>query len=38
MDIKRELLKKYGAAKLSAVDAKHYPALLADAEVLTNGK
>lgn len=30
----RELLQKYGAAKLSAVDAKHYPALLADAEVL----
>lgn len=30
----RELLKKYGADKLSAVDAKHYPALLADAEVL----
>ena len=30
----RELLKKYGAAKLSEVDAKHYEALLRDAEVL----
>lgn len=30
----RELLQKYGAAKLSAVDPKHYKALLADAEVL----
>lgn len=30
----RELLQKYCATKLSAVDEKHYPALLADAEVL----
>lgn len=30
----RELLKKYGAEKLSAVDPKDYPALLTDAEVL----
>ena len=30
----RELLQKYGAAKLSAIDPKHYKALLADAEVL----
>ena len=30
----RELLQKYGAPKLSAVDPKHYPALLKDAEVL----
>lgn len=30
----RELLQKYGASKLSAVDPKHYKALLADAEVL----
>lgn len=30
----RELLQKYGASKLSAVDAKHYPALLADAEAI----
>ena len=29
----RELLQ-YGAPKLSAVDPKHYPALLKDAEVL----
>lgn len=33
-DAVRELLQKYGAAKLSAVDPKHYKALLADAEVL----
>lgn len=31
----RELLQKYGAAKLSGVDPKHYAALLKDAEVLT---
>ena len=30
----RELLQKYGAPKLSAVDPKHYPALLKDAEVI----
>lgn len=30
----RELLQKYGAPKLSAIDPKHYKALLADAEVL----
>lgn len=30
----RELLQKYGAAKLSAVAETHYPALLADAEAL----
>lgn len=30
----RSLLQKYGATKLSAVDPKHYEALLMDAEVL----
>ena len=30
----RELLQKYGAAKLSQVDPKNYEALLRDAEVL----
>lgn len=30
----RELLKKYGASKLSLVDQKHYEALLREAEVL----
>lgn len=30
----RELLKKYGASKLSFVDPKHYEALLREAEVL----
>lgn len=30
----RSLLHKYGATKLSAVDPKHYEALLKDAEVL----
>ena len=30
----RELLQKYGAPKLSAVDPKHYSALMKDAEVL----
>ena len=30
----RTLLQKYGAYKLSAVDPKHYEALLKDAEVL----
>ena len=29
----RTLLQKYGASKLSAVDPKHYEALLKDAEV-----
>lgn len=33
----RNLLKKYGADKLSEVDPAHYTALLADAEVLGNG-
>ena len=32
----RELLKKHGADKLSAVDPAEYKALLADAEVLGN--
>ena len=30
----RELLKKYGASKLSFVDPKYYEALLREAEVL----
>lgn len=30
----RELLKKYGASKLSLVDPKHYEALFREAEVL----
>lgn len=34
----RALLKKYGAAKLSAVDPANYEALLKDAEVIANGK
>ena len=33
----RALLKKYGAAKLSAVDPTNYEALLKDAEVIGNG-
>ena len=33
----RELLKKHGAAKLSEIDPKEYPALLAEAEVLGDG-
>lgn len=33
----RALLKKYGAAKLSAVDPANYEALLKDAEVIGNG-
>ena len=32
----RELLRKYGADKLSGIDPKHYPALMKDAEVLGN--
>ena len=32
----RTLLQKYGASKLSAVDPKHYEALLKDAEVLSD--
>ena len=32
----RELLQKYGAAKLSQVDPKHYEALMKDAEVIGN--
>ena len=30
----KELLQKYGAVKLSAVDPEHYPALLKEAKVL----
>ena len=33
----RSLLQKYGAVKLSGIDPVHYKALLADAEVLSNG-
>lgn len=33
----RELLEKHGAAKLSEIDPKKYAALLAEAEVLSNG-
>lgn len=32
----RDLLQKYGAAKLSQVDPKHYEALMKDAEVIGN--
>ena len=32
----RGLLQKYGAAKLSQVDPKHYEALMKDAEVIGN--
>lgn len=32
----REILKKYGADKLSAVDPANYPAILKEAEVLTD--
>lgn len=32
----KELLKKYGASKLSEVDPKNYKALLKDTEVLNN--
>ena len=31
------LLQKHGASKLSQIDPAHYKALLAEAEVLTNG-
>ena len=34
----KELLRKYGADKLSGIDPSQYPALMADAEVLGNGK
>lgn len=34
----RELLKKYGADRLSAVEPAKYQALLKDAEVLGSGK
>ena len=34
----RALLRKYGADKLSGIDPSQYPALMADAEVLGNGK
>lgn len=33
----RSLLQKYGAAKLSQIDAANYKALVADVEVLGNG-
>lgn len=33
----RELLQKYGADKLSEINASDYPALLAEVEVLGNG-
>jgi len=33
----KELLTKYGAEKLSAVDPKHYCSLLDEAEALLNG-
>ncbi len=33
----RELLNKYGANRLSAVDPSNYAALMADAEVICNG-
>ena len=33
----RALLQKHGASKLSQIDPAHYKALLAEAEVLTNG-
>lgn len=33
----KELLQKYGAEKLSGVDASRYAELLAEAEVLGNG-
>ena len=33
----KELLQKYGADRLSAVDPANYAALVADAEVLGNG-
>ena len=34
----RALLRKYGEDKLSGIDPEQYPALMADAEVLGNGK
>lgn len=34
----KELLRKYGADKLSGIDPEQYPALMADAEVLGNDK
>lgn len=33
----RELIRKYGADKLSGIDPKHYAAVLEDAEVLGDG-
>ena len=33
----RALLQKYGASKLSQIDPAHYKALLAEAEVMTDG-
>lgn len=34
----RELLRKYGTDRLSAVDPKHYEALLRDVEGLDDGR
>ena len=34
----RELLKKYGASKLSQIDSANYEALMQEVEVLGNGK
>ena len=34
----RELLKKYGASKLSQIDPANYEALMQEVEVLGNGK
>ena len=34
----KELLRKYGADKLSGIDPGQYPALMAEAEVLRNDK
>ncbi len=33
----RDLLQKYGSAKLSGIDPTHYNALVSEAEVLGNG-
>jgi hypothetical protein len=34
----RDLLQKYGATKLSAIDPANYEALMKDAEAIGNGK
>ena len=34
----RDLLQKYGATKLSAIDPANYESLMKDAEVIGNGK